>query len=442
MTKHSIKELGDGLILRRAVIEDTDKLAHFNCSIHREAESDEPLPFINAWVRDLMTKDHPTFNSSDFTIVEDSKTGEIVSSLNLINQTWSYNGIEFGVGRPELVGTLPDYRRKGLVREQFKIIHQWGKERSHKVQGITGIPNYYRQFGYEMCVTLGGSRLGYLPHVPKLKDDEKEKYLMRPAAPRDISFIMDVYETTVKRSLVSCVRDKAYWNYDLFEKSEETRAEWLIIETTEKTPVGIIFHAKEMSNPILRVWGYELKTGSSYLDVTPSVIRYLEKTGKALAEQKKDIEFSGYSFDLGASHPVYDVLPERMPRVGNPYAWYLRVENIPDFLMHIGPVIEKRIAASPVSGHNGELKLCFYRSGVKLFFTGGKLKVSEGYIPEGSEDGDVLFPDLTFLRVLFGYTSFDEVEKMFPDCFARNDHGRALIKFLFPKHPSNIWAIS
>jgi hypothetical protein len=442
MTENLIEDLGNGLILRRAVIEDTDNLVEFNSNIHKKPGNDEPLPFIKAWVRDLMTKDHPTFNPSDFTIVEDTKTGEIVSSLNLIDQTWSYDGIEFGVGRPELVGTLPEYRRKGLIREQFKVVHQWSEERGHKVQAITGIPYYYRQFEYEMCITLGGSRLGYLPHVPKLKDDEVEKYLIRPATPDDIPFIMDVYATTVQRSLISCVRDAAYWQYDLFDKSEETRADWLIVETKENEPVGLFFHANEMSNPILRVWGYELKTGVSYLDVTPSVIRYLAEKGKELTEKKDDVEFAGYSFGLGATHPVYDVLPERMPRINNPYAWYVRVAEIPDFLRHISPVLEKRLADSPVAGHTGDLKIGFYRSGVKLSFDDGKLKECDSYIPEGTEDGDVLFPDLTFLRVLFGYTSFDELESMFPDCFADNDHGRALSKVLFPKLPSNIWAIS
>jgi GNAT superfamily N-acetyltransferase len=442
MPENIIKDLGDGLILRRAVASDTDKLVAFNSNLHMDPGEEELTAYVIGWVRDLMTKDHPTFDPGDFTIVEDTKTGKIVSSLNLINQTWSYGGIEFGVGRPELVGTHPEYRRRGLIRAQFEVVHQWSKDRGHKVQAITGIPYYYRQFEYEMCITLGGSRLGYLPHIPKLKDDEAEKYTFRLAVPEDIPFIMEVYETTVKRSLVSCVRDEAYWRYDLFQKDERTRAEWIIIETLEKIPVGFLLHGRQMRGPILSIWGYELKTGASYLDVTPSVIRYLAKIGKKLAEKKEDIEFAGYSFELGATHPVYDVLPERMPRVSNPYAWYMRVVDIPDFLGHIGLVLEKRMAESPVVGYTGDLKLSFFRTGVKLSFEKGKLKTSTGYVPDHSEDGDVLFPDLTFLRVLFGYTAFDELEPMFPDCYARNDHGRALIKFLFPKQSSNLWAIS
>ncbi len=99
---------------------------------------------------------------STLTISSSSKNlqlDKIVSSLNLIPQTWSYEGIEFGVGRPELVGTLPEFRGKGLVRAQFDEIHKWCIERNMPVQAITGIPYFYRQFGYEMALDLVGAQV-------------------------------------------------------------------------------------------------------------------------------------------------------------------------------------------------------------------------------------------------------------------------------------------
>jgi len=80
------------------------------------------------------------------------------------------------VGRPELVGTHPDYRRRGLIRAQFKIIHQWSAARGHAMQAITGIPWYYRQFGYEMALELHGSRQGSISDVPIRKKGESEPY--------------------------------------------------------------------------------------------------------------------------------------------------------------------------------------------------------------------------------------------------------------------------
>ncbi|HRE29529.1 MAG TPA: GNAT family N-acetyltransferase, partial [Anaerolineales bacterium] len=109
-------------------------------------------------------------------IVEDTTTGQIVSTTCLIPQTWTYAGVPFEVGRPELVGTLPEYRNRGLVRRQFEVVHQWCVERGQLVQAITGIPWYYRQFGYEMTVNLSGTRIGFGMHVPGLKNGETEPY--------------------------------------------------------------------------------------------------------------------------------------------------------------------------------------------------------------------------------------------------------------------------
>jgi hypothetical protein len=64
----------------------------------------------------------------------------------------------------------------------------------------------------------------------------------------------------------------------------------------------------------------------------------------ALAEKNEKVTYGGFSFELGGEHPVYDALPERMPKVGKPYAWYIRVPDLPDFLTLIGPVLEKRLA--------------------------------------------------------------------------------------------------
>jgi hypothetical protein len=136
-----------------------------------------------------MSGKHPTFGVGDFTIVEDSHSGEIVSTMNLINQTWSYAGIPFGVGRPELVGTLPTYRNRGLVRKQFEIIHQWSQQRGHAIQAITGIPFYYRLFGYEMAIDLDGGRSGGGYNLPKLKGDQPAPFHFRPALEADIPFI-------------------------------------------------------------------------------------------------------------------------------------------------------------------------------------------------------------------------------------------------------------
>ncbi len=140
MQSKLIRDLGNGLIMRQATSQDAEALADFNAHIHSDLGPDQPDEGVRAWTRDLLEQPHPTFKPDDFTIVEDTQSGKIVSSMNLISQTWSYGGIPIAVGRPELVGTDPAYRNRGLVRAQFEIVHAWSLARRRKAPGYHRYP--------------------------------------------------------------------------------------------------------------------------------------------------------------------------------------------------------------------------------------------------------------------------------------------------------------
>lgn len=437
-----LRELGDGLVMRRSNPADADALAEFNSIIHSELGPDKPDERIGAWVYDLLTRPHPTFDPGDFTLVEDTRTGKIVSSLNLISQTWTYAGIPFGVGRPEVVGTHVDYRKRGLVRLQFEEVHSWSHERGQMLQVITGIPNYYRQFGYEMALDMGGGQVGFEAQMPRLKENESEAFTIRPAEESDIALIMQVTAHGRRRSLVTCLRDENAWRYELQGMSEKNvnRGVIRIIQNSAGEPVGYLMHPwfnwENGPAKSLVVTAYELKPGVSWLAVTPSVVRYLWNTcGEyAASEEKKHL---AYAFWLGTSHPVYEVFGERLPRKRDPYAFFLRLPDLQGFISHIRPALEKRLSESElVVGHSGTLSLNFYRSGLKLTFESGRMTGVEAFMPESSQDGDAGFPDLTFTQMLFGYRSFDELQLSFADCWDKNEEAHVVLNVLFPKQPS------
>ena len=119
-------------------------------------------------------------------------------------------------------------------------------------------------------------------------------------------------------------------------------------------------------------------------------------------------------FGLGEDHPFCRITPTRLPEVRRSYAWYLRVPDLPGFLRHIAPALERRLAQSLAAGHTGELKLNFYREGLRLAFEGGRLAAIEPWSPEHADDGSAGFPGQTFLQILFGYRSLDALRGAFP----------------------------
>ena len=442
-----LRDLGGGLVLRRSTPADAEALSEFNAQVHSDDGPDQPDEKVAAWTFDLLTRPHPTFDPADFTIVEDSSSGKIVSSLNLISQVWSIAGIEFKVGRPELVGTLPEYRNRGLVRAQFDVVHQWSAERGEMVQAITGIPYYYRLFGYEMALNLGGGRLGYLPLVPKLKEGEQERYHFRPAGLGDLELISRLYKLGCQRSLVSCVWGEAEWLYELNGKSENNvnRVELRVIENAAGEAVGFLAHPffNWSNGATIIVPLYELKPGTSWAAVTPSVIRYLQVIGEERATRMGKDPWNAFGFWLGEQHPVYAVLHDRLPRVRRPYAWYLRIPDLPGFLRRIAPLLEDRLSGSPYAGHSGELKITFYQDGLKLVFEHGQLKEIDRWQPTPvGHAGDAALPGLTFLQLVFGYRTFAELDEIYADVWADNDDAYGLLSSLFPRQVSDVWPVA
>ncbi|MEZ4662124.1 MAG: hypothetical protein R2911_31625 [Caldilineaceae bacterium] len=84
------------------------------------------------------------------------------------------------------------------------------------------------------------------------------------------------------------------------------------------------------------------------------------------------------SFNLGSAHPVYTLLGDNLAtQISPPYAWYLRVPDVPAFIQHVAPVLEERLAQSILVGYSGALAIDFYRSGLRLHFEQGLLKAVE-----------------------------------------------------------------
>ncbi|HRQ36285.1 MAG TPA: GNAT family N-acetyltransferase [Chloroflexota bacterium] len=434
------RNLGDGLVLRWAKPTDAEELAQFNLRIHSD-EGEQEL-FLVHWTKELMAGNHPTTKASDFTVVVDeNEDGKIVSSLNLISQTWAYDGIPFGVGRPELVGTDEKYRRRGLVRAQFEAVHAKSAARGELVQVITGIPWYYRMYGYEMCVDLGGSRAYYL--LPSrlrktAENSEAEKYQIRPVTPDDVPALSELYARHCAGSLLSRVRDETIWQHELFHAHREThnaRFIYLITAVSDNSLAGYVEISPWHARGVYYVREMAAQPGYSLRALALFVIRHLERQAMAFnATAASPMEC--ISFNLGTEHPVYQALSAELEKQDPPYSYYVRVPDMVAFLTHIMPVLERRLAESVVAGHTGQLRLNFYHSQLALDWENGRLTTIAPYQPKDFQDGHAFFPDQTFLQLLFGHRSLEELRHSRVDCSARNPDVAVLLDVLFPRRPS------
>jgi hypothetical protein len=275
--------------------------------------------------------------------------------------------------------------------------------------------------------------------VPKLREGEQEEYGIRPAQERDIPFLMSVYEYGSRRGLVRVKWTAEHWHNNLYELSEENihRLEFRIIERVgSQEPVGYFAQSPTLGSTGARAFHYELGPGISWLEVTPYVIRYMWDTGQEYG-RRENRPCTTFSFLLGAEHPAYETLGSVMTG-GQPYAWYVRVPDLAGFLNHIKPVLEKRLADSIACGHSGDYLIGMYPKGIRLILENGRITF-EPWKPDHADDGNAGFPMLTFLKILFGYRSLEELKYAFPDCWWSGESMRLIVNILFPKKNSCVY---
>lgn len=434
------RDLGDGLVLRTTTLTDTEPLAEFTGRVFGGRDRIDELAVL--YTRDMMRESHPIIGTQNVLVVEDTRKQKIVSTMCLIPQTWTYAGIPFGVGRPEMVATDPEYRRRGLVRQQFEVLHSMSESMGHMVQGITGIPWYYRQFDYEYALDLGGGRIAYFSNIPTLKENETEPYRFRNAIFDDIPLLSSLYDRECARSLVACPRPECLWQYMLepLPESMAWRVPYQIIETSDGRAVGYLAPSREVWMDAIPIFEISVCEGQSLRAVMPTVLRWIKSLGETEA-MKQNKTITGVALSFGREHPVYDAIPDMLPRTRMPYGWYIRVPDVPKFIRHIAPVLQDRLAHSVVAGYSGELKISEYRRGLKLIFENGTLINVEAWQPTPEDGGDCGFPPLVFLQLLFCRKSMLELRDAFPDVWAK-DETQVLLGALFPKMYSCVYQVS
>jgi GNAT superfamily N-acetyltransferase len=462
-----VGELGDGLVRRWSTAADEEKIGLCLATVFRH-KPDDPLnqSMVNR-AAIMFSSGFPLMGPGDFALVEDTSRPErpIIACTCYWSQRWSYGGIPFGLGRPEYVATLAEYRNRGLMRALFEMIHARSAARGDLVQAITGIPYYYRQFGYEYALDLGGGRKMYAAAIPTKKEGEAEAYRLRLATEDDATHMLALYNQRRATSLVWCETTEDHWRYyvsawDLpVVRQEELsdcgleRHEYMIVDADDHV-CGFVSLPPSRNGRTLHIGGLLLYPHVNWQAAMPSLLRgivdraaklpVVKPSGTSSQDRDRNSEpVSELAFYLGRSHPAYDVWGDKLaPAYDPPYAWYVRVADVPGFVRHIAPVLEQRLAGSPLTGYDGELKITFYRSGLRLQFEQGKLTAAEPWRePAYGDEAQMGCPALVFLQLLFGHRSLAELQNSYPDVWT-NSEAILLVTTLFPKQPSWVWSVS
>ncbi len=432
------KQLADGLILRtlsEGHLSDRERLPDLYAAINTEGESERVKDGMRHWTRSLMDG-HPTVTPDDiFVVVDPAKDDMLVSATLLISQTWRYGDILLPAGRPELVATHWDYRGRGLVRALFEAVHERSTALGHLVLGITGIPHFYRQFGYTMAVDLDDHAIYHLSTLPTPPADFRPNLILRPATPDDIPSIMDWNNRFARERLLSDSFTAEQLHHDITgrERGYYPHTEYLMMAGTDGNTIGYLVVLDSLREPYyLRCIAYVVGPNASYLAAFDASMHAL----KVWATERYERPIEMVYFYPGL-HETIDQLIDRSPGgsvLKRQYGWYLRVSDAVQFLKTIAPVLERRIEGSGAHRCSGELRIGFYKmSGILIVFQDGR--ISDISHITGKDDYDAEFPWDLFWNVVFGHRTIDEIGHILSDAYA-NAKAAVLLSILFPKQKS------
>jgi GNAT superfamily N-acetyltransferase len=388
--------------------QDAWRLDEFNTTIHGEE--------VRRFTHHLIAH-HPNTRSEDFLYVEDRSTGQIVSSICLIPWTWCYEDVELKAGELGIVGTLPGYRGRGLIRTQMARFKEMLREGGYLLSQIQGILYFYRQFGYDYAIPLEG---GWVCELRSLPADEGEGYHFRQASLEDIPTLASFYDEAAKAVGIHAPRGRAIWDYLLTHtlETETAREFWLVLDGADQ-PVGY--------------WAISLEGFGTGLIVSESSrlsclmgAAIMPRLRKMAEERGKDC----VRFNLPAFHDLVQVAQGFGARGVGMYPWQIHLPDVVGLLKALGPVLERRLPGTPFAGLTEEVTLNAFREGFCLDFKAGKL-VEVRRVP-GVEEAAINLPPNLLPLLLLGYRTPDELRACYPDAYVE-DAFRPLMRALFPR---------
>ena len=377
----------------------------------------------------------PAFTREMNYYIRDLDTGHIVSALNSIPSTWNYEDIPLKNLELGWVGTLKEYRRRGLSRSLYTHFDTLLTGCEYDLSSIMGIPYFYRQFGYDFVLPMDRTiwlRLDQIKPVDEKDPPEYMSFKVRPATHDDIPSLMALFREHNKRLLVHVDRDQELWEIQEQEKREfEEYFQTFILEDS----TGII--------------GYFRLVKSTRKGPAKSTLRVIEsriRTYDGVLRVLKFLRAEGVSNNIdliGLQGPSTNNLTRVAHSLGGienkGWKYQIRIPDILRFLKKISPVLERRLVGSMFENLTRDFTINTFRHCFVLKFSNGKLlDISDIGPPEVNEYLSFRAPPLDLVRLILGAYNIDELASNNIDFIVRGGV-KLLAETLFPKKESAIY---
>jgi predicted N-acetyltransferase YhbS len=353
--------------------------------------------------------------------------GRVVSSVCLIREHMTMEGVSFGVGQPEFVATHPDYCHQGLIRAQMDLVHGWSAARGDLAQIIAGIPYFYRRFGYEYAIPFPRLRLV----SPGVTLEMPDGWSVRPASADDVDAIMRLEASTQAHVPLVTSRSARWWRWDI-SNDDPLRSNLVAIRDGQVHGSAYIGSGWTGSGSTWWPPGIGNSTeclhyvAADEVDAVWALLAHANERG-----QGKPV---GVDERAGFAHVACGV----SQRHRSAYEMYVRVPDPGALLDRLRPVLSGRLARSHHARSSGSLLVSFYKHSLIISYKDGEVTSIEpgGPDQDPSRQGGIgVPPDLT-AALIFGRFGAVELQDRYPD--VRLGRAAGLAEVLFPRLEADI----
>ena len=336
-TSHTV-DLGDGLVLRTATAADAEGIVELSVAAHGP--------------NDAGAVGYLLGQPESWAVVVDGE--QVVSTGVLLDHEGRYGPVPVRFGQPEYVATDPDYRRRGLVRALFDLLHQRSGALGHHFTVISGIPYFYRRLGYQYG----------LQHPPRYRLSDRrlaatDSWAVGPATLVDVDDLVRLHEAAHDAADLVTFRPRADWEWLVSEASRH--GEEVFVARRDGRVEGF---GRLQRHPGARVGRAELFEGAAD-SVGAARALLAHARGGELGEDLTVVDRPGTPFSHalhGAGEPSQDHL-----------ALYTRLPDPVAFLRHVRPGLSRRLAASGFAGDQGTLTVSLYDRTLLLPYDRGEV---------------------------------------------------------------------
>jgi predicted N-acetyltransferase YhbS len=407
------ESLGDGFVLRS--IRDEEDVERF-IALNEAVAGEGPLCH-------RLIRHHPGTSYDNYFLVEDERTGQVVSTTCLVPWLCCYEDAVLKTAMLEMVVTHPDYRHRGLVRAQVGRFHRMIDGQGFDLSVIQGIPYYYRQYGYTYAIDQWSYDSLAAWKIPDRQESQESPYRLQQASVADVPALTKLYQDSTAALQLRTLRSADYWRYLLEWARYPAR---LVRDRRSGETVGYICTRTHENGQGIRV----IEDGVMSYDVAMAVLHQLK------------METAG---EIRLNWPQASPLVQIGRSLGGvpvpAYQWLVRITDVQRFLSRIAPVLERRLVASGCAGLTFELRINLFRQALALHFEAGRLLNVEsvGFVDAstGTDGGDLCIPPDAFVRLALGYRALDELRDAWPDIVVQPG-SRHVLQVLFPKLTSDL----